>query len=96
VISPEGCASILYKSADKAEVAAGALGLTASRLKKLGLIDLVIREPLGGAHRNPDEVATRLKEHLISQLQVLEALPPEDRLERRYQRLMAMSALDRG
>lgn len=96
VISPEGCASILYKSADKAEVAAGALGLTASRLKKLGLIDLVIREPLGGAHRNPDEVAGRLKEHLLSQLHVLEALPPEDRLERRYRRLMAMSALDRG
>ncbi|PKL95691.1 MAG: acetyl-CoA carboxylase carboxyl transferase subunit alpha [Gammaproteobacteria bacterium HGW-Gammaproteobacteria-8] len=95
VISPEGCASILYKSAEKAEAAAGALGLTATRLKQLGLIDLVIREPLGGAHRNPAEVAGRLKEHLINQLKALEALPQDDLLERRYQRLMAMSALER-
>jgi len=96
VISPEGCASILYKSANKAETAAGALGLTASRLKKLGLIDLVIREPLGGAHRNPAEVAGRLKEHLINQLKALDALSPEDLLKCRYRRLMAMSALERS
>ena len=96
VISPEGCASILYKSANKAETAAGALGLTASRLKKLGLIDLVIREPLGGAHRNPAEVAGRLKEHLINQLKALDALSPEDLLECRYRRLMAMIALERS
>jgi len=96
VISPEGCASILYKSANKAETAAGALGLTASRLKKLGLIDLVIREPLGGAHRNPAEVAGRLKEHLINQLKALDALSTEDLLECRYRRLMAMIALERS
>jgi acetyl-CoA carboxylase carboxyl transferase subunit alpha len=95
VISPEGCASILYKSADKAEAAAGALGLTARRLKELGLIDKVIREPLGGAHRNPDEVAGRLKEHLVSQLKALDEHEPEELLELRYRRLMDMAALER-
>lgn len=96
VISPEGCASILYKSAEKAEVAAGALGLTARKLKKLGLIDLVIREPLGGAHRNPDETASRLKEHLVSQLHALDQLDTDALLETRYERLMGMIALERG
>jgi len=95
VISPEGCASILYKSADKAETAAGALGLTARRLKKLGLIDQIIREPLGGAHRNPGEVASRLKEHLLSQLKVLDGMSADELIEARYDRLMAMGALDR-
>ncbi|MEX2500210.1 MAG: acetyl-CoA carboxylase carboxyltransferase subunit alpha [Wenzhouxiangellaceae bacterium] len=95
VISPEGCASILYKSAEKAETAAGALGLTARRLKQLGLIDQVIREPLGGAHRNPEEVAGRLKEHLLSQLTVLDDSPVEELIEARYERLMAMGALER-
>jgi len=96
VISPEGCASILYKSADKAEAAAGALGLTATRLKRLGLIDQIVREPLGGAHRNPEEVAGRLKEHLQSQLATLDALDPDALIEQRYQRLMGMTALERG
>lgn len=96
VISPEGCASILYKSADKAEAAAGALGLTARRLKKLGLIDQIVREPLGGAHRNPEEVAGRLKEHLQSQLATLDALNIDELVEQRYQRLMGMTALERG
>jgi len=96
VISPEGCASILYKSAEKAEVAAGALGLTARKLKKLGLIDLMIREPLGGAHRNPDETAIRLKEHLMSQLHALDQLDTDALLESRYERLMGMIALERG
>jgi len=95
VISPEGCASILYKSADKAETAAGALGLTARRLKQLGLIDQIIREPLGGAHRNPAEVASRLKEHLLSQLKVLDEMPADELIEARYERLMAMGALER-
>src|SRR6056297_38017 len=95
VISPEGCASILYKSADKAETAAGALGLTARRLKQAGLIDQVIREPLGGAHRNPEEVASRLKEHLLSQLKVLDQMPAEALIDARYDRLMAMGALER-
>jgi acetyl-CoA carboxylase carboxyl transferase subunit alpha len=94
VISPEGCASILYKSAGKAETAAGALGLTARRLKQLGLIDQIIREPLGGAHRNPEEVASRLKEHLLSQLKVLDDLPADELIEARYHRLMAMGALE--
>ncbi|GAB4170147.1 MAG: acetyl-CoA carboxylase carboxyl transferase subunit alpha [Wenzhouxiangellaceae bacterium] len=96
VISPEGCASILYKSADQAEAAAGALGLTARRLKQLGLIDLVIREPRGGAHRNPDEIAARVKEHLQNQLQSLESEDPDELVESRYRRLMAMVALERG
>jgi acetyl-CoA carboxylase carboxyl transferase subunit alpha len=95
VISPEGCASILYKSADKAEVAAGALGLTARRLKELGLIDKVIREPLGGAHRDPEEVAGRLKEHLISQLHAIDEHDEDELLQLRYRRLMGMGALER-
>jgi len=96
VISPEGCASILYKSAEKAEVAAGALGLTAKRLKQLGLIDKIIREPLGGAHRHPEEVAGRLKEHLVSQLGVLDELDTDELLEQRYRKLMDMVALERA
>ncbi len=96
VISPEGCASILYKSAEKAEAAADALGLTAQRLKSLGLIDQIIREPLGGAHRNPDEVAGRLKEHLVSQLQALDALSLDELLDQRYQRLMSLGAIERN
>lgn len=95
VISPEGCASILYKSADKAETAAGALGLTARRLKNLGLIDQIIREPLGGAHRNTEEVASRLKEHLLSQLKVLDEMSADELIESRYDRLMALGALER-
>jgi len=95
VISPEGCASILYKSADKAETAAGALGLTAKRLKHLGLIDQIVREPLGGAHRNPEEVAGRLREHLLNQLKTLDDLPAGDLIQARYKRLMAMAALER-
>ncbi len=61
VISPEGCASILYKSADKASVAAEALGITADKLKALGLVDKILPEPLGGAHRAPDEMMATLK-----------------------------------
>lgn len=95
VISPEGCASILYKSAEKAETAAGALGLTASRLKELGLIDTVIRESLGGAHRGPNEVAQRIKERLIAQLETLDREPPEQLVENRYQRLMKLGAFER-
>jgi len=95
VISPEGCASILYKSAERAETAAGALGLTARRLKELGLIDLIVREPLGGAHRDPDRIATRLKEHLISQLEAVDGYGTDALLEARYQRLMALTALQR-
>jgi acetyl-CoA carboxylase carboxyl transferase subunit alpha len=92
VISPEGCASILWKSQDKARDAAEALGMTAPRLLELGLVDKVIREPLGGAHRNPRSMAIRLKAVLINQLDELEALSERDLLERRYQRLRSYGA----
>ncbi|WP_243039527.1 acetyl-CoA carboxylase carboxyltransferase subunit alpha [Dyella sedimenti] len=92
VISPEGCASILWKSADKARDAAEALGLTAPRLKELGLIDKVVREPLGGAHRNPHAMAVRLKAVLLNQLDELEAVPVKDLMELRYQRLRGYGA----
>ncbi len=92
VISPEGCASILWKSAEKAKDAAEALGLTAPRLLELGLIDKVVREPLGGAHRNPRSMATRLKAVLLNQLDELEALPMKDLLDLRYKRLRGYGA----
>ena len=87
VISPEGCASILWKNAGRARDAAEALGLTAPRLKELGLIDKIIREPTGGAHRNPRSMAIRLKAVLLKQLDELQALPVAQLLEQRYQRL---------
>jgi acetyl-CoA carboxylase carboxyl transferase subunit alpha len=90
VISPEGCASILWKSASRAKDAAEALGLTAPRLKELGLIDKVIREPTGGAHRNPRSMAIRLKAVLLNQLDELVALPRDTLLEQRYARLRGM------
>lgn len=89
VISPEGCASILWKSADKAGDAAEALGLTSNRLLEFGLIDEVIPEPLGGAHRDPTLMSTALKEHLLSNLTELETFPVETLLERRYKRWMS-------
>ncbi|PXV58665.1 acetyl-CoA carboxylase carboxyltransferase subunit alpha [Dyella jiangningensis] len=92
VISPEGCASILWKSAEKAKDAAEALGLTAPRLLELGLIDKVVREPLGGAHRNPHSMAVRLKAVLLNQLDELEALPMQDLLDLRYKRLRSYGA----
>ncbi|HCU05210.1 MAG: acetyl-CoA carboxylase carboxyltransferase subunit alpha [Gammaproteobacteria bacterium GWE2_42_36] len=88
VISPEGCASILWKNTEKTEEAAEALGITATRLKKLGFIDQVIEEPLGGAHRNYDEMAAKIKRVLIDQLAVLEKTPLHQLLRDRYQRLM--------
>jgi acetyl-CoA carboxylase carboxyl transferase subunit alpha len=92
VISPEGCASILWKSADKVKDAAEALGMTAPRLLELGLIDKVIREPLGGAHRNPRSMAIRLKAVLLKQLDELAAMPIPDLLEQRYERLRRYGA----
>ena len=94
VISPEGCASILWKSADKAKDAAEQLGLTAKRLHGLGLVDKVVREPIGGAHRNPRQMATRLKAVLMNELDALEQLPTADLLERRYQRLRSYGAYE--
>lgn len=88
VISPEGCASILWKSADKASTAAEVMGLTAPRLKELNLIDNIVPEPLGGAHRNFDEMADNLKQRLIDDLAELDSLNKEELVDRRYDRLM--------
>jgi len=87
VISPEGCASILWKSAEKAPEAAEALGITSDRLQELGLIDGVIEEPLGGAHRNVEAMIQALKERLIQELDVLSAVSLDDLVESRYRRL---------
>ncbi len=87
VISPEGCASILWKSAERAKDAAEALALTAPRLYELGLVDQIVKEPLGGAHRDPQEMATRLKGVLLGQLEQLERLDTHTLLEQRYERL---------
>ena len=92
VISPEGCASILWKSAEKASDAAEIMGITAARLKSLGLVDKVIREPLGGAHRNPRGMAIRLKAILLNQLDELEKLDDATLLDRRYERLRGYGA----
>jgi acetyl-CoA carboxylase carboxyl transferase subunit alpha len=94
VISPEGCASILYKSADKARDAAEALGLTAVRLLEHGLIDKVIPEPLGGAHRDPAAMAATLKQTLLAELAELEKLDTDELLEKRYQRLRSYGAYE--
>ncbi|MCO6413570.1 MAG: acetyl-CoA carboxylase carboxyl transferase subunit alpha [Thiogranum sp.] len=89
VISPEGCASILWKSADKASDAAEALGVTSKRLKELNLVDDIIEEPLGGAHRDPDDMAARLKQRLIEQVAQLARLPLDQLVAARNQRLMS-------
>ncbi|MCK6262604.1 acetyl-CoA carboxylase carboxyl transferase subunit alpha [Vibrio sp. ZSDE26] len=89
VISPEGCASILWRDSDKAPQAAEAMGLIAPRLKELELIDEIIEEPLGGAHRDYAEVSQNIKATLMKQLEELEQFDNESLLERRYQRLMS-------
>lgn len=94
VISPEGCASILWKSASKAEEAAQALGLTAERLLEHRLVDKIIPEPLGGAHRNPTAMAEALKVAIWNELQHLETLSLDALLDRRYQRLRAYGAYE--
>ncbi len=91
-ISPEGCASILWKDAGKAKEAAEQLGLTAPRLKGLGLVDKVVREPTGGAHRNPTAMGKRLKAVLLNELDALEKLSTEDLLQKRYERLRSYGA----
>ncbi len=93
-ISPEGCASILWKDAGKAKDAAEQLGLTAPRLKSLGLVDKVVREPTGGAHRNPNQMARRLKAVLLNELDALQALPTGQLLEQRYKRLRGYGAYE--
>jgi acetyl-CoA carboxylase carboxyl transferase subunit alpha len=89
VISPEGCASILWKSAEKAEVAAEAMGITAPRLRELGLIDEVVREPLGGAHRDPQATAESVRNALVSHMRDLETLDLNELLRRRSARLQS-------
>ncbi|QOJ31320.1 MAG: acetyl-CoA carboxylase carboxyltransferase subunit alpha [Gammaproteobacteria bacterium] len=89
VISPEGCASILWKSAEKAESAAEAMGITAPRLLELGLVDELVREPLGGAHRNPAAIAESLRAALLLNLRDLELLDTAELLKRRQARLQS-------
>ncbi|MCP4391264.1 MAG: acetyl-CoA carboxylase carboxyltransferase subunit alpha [Gammaproteobacteria bacterium] len=89
VISPEGCASILWKSADKASQAAEAMGITAERLHSLNLVDNIIREPLGGAHRDFDQIAESLKQSLAESLEALDSITIDKLLDQRYQKLMA-------
>ena len=88
VISPEGCASILWRSADKASEAAQAMGITAESLSQQGLVDEIVQEPLGGAHRDMDEIAKTLKTALISALDKVGSMPIERLLDQRYDRLM--------
>jgi len=89
VISPEGCASILYKDAKKADIAAESLGITADHLKKVGLADEVIPEPLGGAHRNKEAIMESVRQSLMKQLSRLKKQPIDILLSTRYQRLMS-------
>ncbi len=89
VISPEGCASILWKSAEHASEAAEAMGITSGRLKELGLINNIIPEPLGGAHRDYDLMANNIKSTIVENLNHLDTLPLDQLLEERYQRLMS-------
>lgn len=92
VISPEGCASILWKSADKASDAAEAMGITAERLKSLGLIDGVLKEPLGGAHRDVDAMAATIKKALLDNLGRLERLSMDELMEARYKRFTSFGS----
>jgi acetyl-CoA carboxylase carboxyl transferase subunit alpha len=89
VISPEGCASILWKSADKSQLAAEAMGITSDRIREQGLLDEVVREPLGGGHRNFKIIALNLKEALIRHLSELRHQPIDGILKKRYQRIMS-------
>jgi len=90
LISPEGCASILWKSADKAPEAAETLGITAARLKTLGLVDKVVAEPLGGAHRDPAQMADNLKKAIAESLRSFHNLDTEELIAQRHARIRAM------
>jgi acetyl-CoA carboxylase carboxyl transferase subunit alpha len=96
VISPEGCASILWKSADKKELAAEAMGITAERIAKFGLVDEIVKEPLGGAHRDPQAMAEDLKGAILRHLREVEQWPEEQLLERRHARLRAQGVYRAG
>ena len=90
VISPEGCASILWKSADKSQLAAEAMGITSDRIREQGFLDEVVREPLGGGHRDFKHIAANLKETLLRHLNELNQQPLDVLLETRYQRIMGL------
>lgn len=94
VISPEGCASILWKSAEKSQLAAEAMGITSDRIREQGLLDEVVREPLGGAHRNFAAISANLKETLLRHLAELMELQQDEMMEKRYQRLMSFGAFE--
>ena len=96
VISPEGCSTILWKSAEKAEDAAVAMGVTSDRLKELNLIDQIVNEPLGGAHRDVDAMANNLKNALLENLEVLESISLDKLLDNRYERLMQYGNFEEG
>ena len=93
VISPEGCASILWKTADRASDAAEAMGITAQRLKQLGLVDEILAEPLGGAHRDPSAMFSGVKTAIQGQLARLGQLSADELLDQRYHRLMSYGAI---
>jgi len=94
VISPEGCASILWKTAEKASDAAQAMGITSVHLKENGLVENIINEPLGGAHRNHTEIAQRIKDTLIENYEKFTAMSESELLEKRYARLMSFGAIE--
>jgi acetyl-CoA carboxylase carboxyl transferase subunit alpha len=96
VISPEGCASILWKSAEKASVAAEALGITAPKLKSLGLVDQIVNEPLGGAHRDPEAMMESLRGVLSEVLVNVRERPLNALLNARYARLMGYGKFKEG
>jgi acetyl-CoA carboxylase carboxyl transferase subunit alpha len=89
VISPEGCANIIWKTSEKAPQAAEAMGVTSDNLEQLGIVDETIPEPLGGAHRDIDTMSENIKQHLMGQLETLQNIPVDQLLEQRYQRLMS-------
>ena len=94
VISPEGCASILWRDATRAKDAAEQMAITARRLHELKLVDKVVREPIGGAHRNPVQMARRLKAVVLNELDTLDAMPIDELLERRYKRMRGYGAYE--
>lgn len=94
VISPEGCASILWKSAEKASDAAATLGVTSERLKSLGLIDEIVKEPLGGAHRDPEALMANMKTAINTKIKQLQAMPVDELVKRRQQRLLDYGAFE--
>jgi acetyl-CoA carboxylase carboxyl transferase subunit alpha len=94
VISPEGCAAILWKSPDKVQLAAEAMGITADRIREQGFLDEVVREPLGGAHRDFKTTALNLKDTLLRHLDTLKHQDTHTLLENRYQRIMSFGVFE--